>query len=99
MTLDYTVHGKVSITMLSYIADIITALDKADPKEKATKSIAAPNNIFVVNEYCKKMDHEKFKDFQNIVSKTLYATKRERPDTCTSITFLTTRVRAPNKYD
>jgi hypothetical protein len=31
--------------------------------------------------------------------KTLYATNRARPDTCTTIAFLTTRVRAPNKDD
>ena len=33
------------------------------------------------------------------MAKTLYATKRARPDTCTSIAFLTTRVRAPDKDD
>jgi hypothetical protein len=37
--------------------------------------------------------------FHNLVAKTLYATKRARPDTCTSIAFLTTRVRAPDKDD
>jgi hypothetical protein len=38
-------------------------------------------------------------DFHNLVAKTLYATKRARPDTFTSITFLTMRVRAPDKDD
>jgi hypothetical protein len=38
-------------------------------------------------------------EFHNLVVKTLYATKRARPDTCTAITFLTTRVRAPDKDD
>ena len=37
--------------------------------------------------------------FHNIVVKTLYTTKRSRPDTCTSLSFLTTRVRETNKYD
>ena len=95
MTLDYTVSGKVRITMLSYIAEIITAFDKAYPKGKGTKSSANPNNIFVINEDCKKLDQDKFMDFHKIVAKTLYATRRERPDTCTSTKFLTTRVRAP----
>ena len=36
-------------------------------------------------------------EFQNLVSNNLYATKRARPDTCTAIAFLKTRVRAPNK--
>jgi len=34
-----------------------------------------------------------------LVAKTLYATKRARPDTCTAIAFLTTRVRAPDEDD
>jgi hypothetical protein len=33
--------------------------------------------------------------YANLVAKTLFATKRARPDTCTSIAFLTTKVRAP----
>jgi hypothetical protein len=33
------------------------------------------------------------------VAKTFYATKRARPDTCTSISFLTTRVREPDTDD
>ena len=37
--------------------------------------------------------------FHNLVAKTLYATKRARPDTCTSVAFLTTRVREPNLED
>jgi hypothetical protein len=33
-------------------------------------------------------------EFQNLVVKTLFVTKRARPDTCTAIAFLTTIVRA-----
>jgi hypothetical protein len=32
-----------------------------------------------------------------MVAKTVYATKRARPDTCTAIAFLTTRVSEPDK--
>ena len=35
--------------------------------------------------------------FHNIVVKTLYTTKRSRPDNCTVVAFLTTIVREPNK--
>ena len=38
-------------------------------------------------------------DFQNLVAKTLYATKRAIPDTCTSIAYLTTRIQTPNDKD
>jgi hypothetical protein len=39
------------------------------------------------------MAQNKAVEFHNLVAKTLYATKRAMPDTCTAIAFLTTRVR------
>jgi hypothetical protein len=54
MTLDYTIHGQVNISMLDYINEIIDAFDKAEPKGGGTKSSAAPDNLFKVDE-----DHEK----------------------------------------
>ncbi len=38
-------------------------------------------------------------DFHTIIAKTLYVTKRARPDTCLLIAFLMTRVRAPDRDD
>ena len=99
MTLDYNVSGQVSITMFSSIEEILTTLDKAYLKGKGTKSSAEPDNIFVINEDCKKLDQEKSVEFQNLVTKTLYATKRERLDTRMAITFLKTRVRVTDKED
>jgi hypothetical protein len=46
----------------------------------------------MVNEDCIKVSPERVVQFHNLVAKTLYATKRARPDTCTAIAFLTTRV-------
>jgi hypothetical protein len=46
-----------------------------------------------------KLDKDKSTVFHNLVAKTLFATKRARPDTCTAIAFLTTRVRAPTTDD
>jgi hypothetical protein len=60
-------------------------------------TIAAPDSLFKVDESCVKLAQNKAVEFNNLVAKTLYATKRARPDTCTTIVFLTTRVREPNK--
>jgi hypothetical protein len=49
-----------------------------------------------VNEDCGKLLKAASADFHIIVAKTLYVTKRARPDTCLAIAFLKTRVRAPN---
>ena len=99
MSLDYTFCGQVRITMPGYIKDILTAFDKADTKGKSTKSSATTNKMFLVDKDCKRLDQVKVVDFQNLVAKTLYATKRAIPDTCTSIAYLTTRIQAPNDKD
>jgi hypothetical protein len=53
-----------------------------------------------VNEDCeKKLSETVSAVFYTIVAKTLYVTKRARPDTCLAIAFLTTRIRAPNTND
>jgi hypothetical protein len=85
--------------MIPYIDEILNAFDKADPTAKGVKQSAAPDNLFKIDEDCEKLMPARAVQFHNIVAKTLYATKRARPDTCTAIAFLTTRVRAPDKDD
>jgi hypothetical protein len=85
MTLDYTVRGQVKITMFDYIDEILTAFDKEEPKGRGTNTSAAPDSLFKVDESCAKLAKNKDVDFHNLVAKTLYATKRARPDTCTVI--------------
>ncbi len=99
MTLDYTVRGQVKITMFDYIDEIITAFEKVEPEGSGTKTTAAPDNLFKVDKDCVKLKPHKAQAFHNLVAKTLYATKRARPDTCTAIAFLTTRVREPDSDD
>jgi hypothetical protein len=60
---------------------------------------AAPDNLFVVNEGCKKLSNEAAATFHTIVAKALYITRRARPDIILAIAFLTTRVRCPNIDD
>jgi hypothetical protein len=99
MTLDYSTPGQVQVTMFDYVNEIIEAFDRVDPGGQGTKSSAAPVNLFTVDETCTKLDKAQGKVFHTIVAKTLYVTKRARPDTCTSVAFLTTRVREPDKHD
>jgi hypothetical protein len=97
MTLDYTVRGQVKITMSDYVDQILTSFNKAEPKGSGTKTSTAPDSLFKVDESCEKLKQNKDVEFHNLVAKTLYSIKRARPDTCTTIVFLTTRVQAPNK--
>ena len=45
------------------------------------------------------MSTDKSVQFHNLVAKTLYATKRARPDTCTAVAFSTTRLQEPDLDD
>jgi hypothetical protein len=99
MTLDYTIRGQVKITMFDYVNEILNAFDKSETKGGGTKTSAAPGSLFKVDESCEKLKQDKDVELHNLVAKTLYYTKRARPDTCTAITFLNMRVRAPNKDD
>jgi hypothetical protein len=98
MKLDFTLPGRVKITMFEFLEEVILAFEKADPNGGGTKTSAAPADLFKIDEDCTKLAPKRAKEFHNIVAKMLYATKRARPDTCTSIAFLTTRVREPD-YD
>jgi hypothetical protein len=83
MTLDYTVRGQVKITIFDYVDEILTAFDKPEPKGGGTKTSAAPDSIFKVDDNCEKLKQDKAVEFHNLVA--------------TVIAFLTTRVRAPDK--
>jgi hypothetical protein len=92
MTLDYSTPKQVKITMLNYIDEILAAFCAADTKGTGAevKSSAAPDNLFTLDPKCEKLDANKAQIFHHLVAKTLYATKRARPDTSTAIAFLTT---------
>jgi hypothetical protein len=96
MKLDYSSPGRIIISQFEYIQEVIDAFDKADPGCGGTKTSAAPITLFRIDEDCAKLNPAKAKAFHNVVAKTIYATKRSRPDTCTAVAYLTTRVRAPD---
>ena len=107
MSLDFTNKGQCIVTMNDYLAEIVVAYDSAIaehndgflPVTKQRYETPAPDNLFTVNEDCEKLPKEMAADFHTIVAKMLYVTKRARPDTCLSVAFLTTRVRAPDRDD
>jgi hypothetical protein len=99
MQLDFTVPGQVSVSMFDYVREILELFDKEAPNCTGTKTSAAPADLFRVTPDCAKLTVEHKEKFHSIVAKTLFATKRARPDMGTSISFLTTRVSEPDKDD
>jgi hypothetical protein len=93
MRLDFSVESQVKASMLDYIDGILTDWKKVASDAQGTKASAAPRDLFVVNEDCEKLEKKQAKGFHYFVAKTLLATKRVRPDTGTSISLLTTRLR------
>jgi len=63
ITLDYTVCGQVKISMFDYVNEILTAFDKAEPKVAGTKTSAAPEHLFKVDEDCEKFQQAKLWSF------------------------------------
>jgi hypothetical protein len=59
----------------------------------------APDNLFRVNEDCKKLSNEAAAAFHTIVAKALYVTKRARPNISLAIAFLTIKGSSPNIED
>jgi len=99
MQLDFTVPGQVKVSMFGYVQEILDVFDQAEPDGSGIKTSAAPSDLYKVDESCEKLAADKKEQFHSLVAKTLFATKRARPDTCTPISFLTTRVREPDLQD
>ena len=88
--------GQVKITMLDYIDEIVDIFDKSDLTGGGTNSSAAPAILFKVYEECKIINAKQAVEFHHLLSKIVFATKRDRLDACTAILFLTTRLREPD---
>ena len=99
MTIDFSVKGQCKISMFDYIEEILKAFEKVAPKETGTKSSAAPKDLFALDESCEKLPKDRAEHFHSLVAKVLFATKRARPDTGTAVSYLTTRVREPDRQD
>ncbi len=108
MSLDFSHKGQCQVTMHDYIDRILQTYNLAIKDHDAgyqivgkhcSKMSAAPDNLFVVNEDCKKLSNEAAAAFHTIVAKALYVTKRARPDIILAIAFLTMQVRSPNIAD
>jgi hypothetical protein len=91
MSLDFSHKGQCRVTMYDYLDGILEVFDEAmkkhgegyiTVKKRRCVKTAAPDNLFVVNEDCKKLSLEAAASFHTIVAKTLYVTKQARPDTC-----------------
>jgi hypothetical protein len=97
MTLDYSVKGKVKITMTDYVINMLKELP-AD-MEGVAATPASPHLFTVNTENPTLLDTEQSEMFHRNVAKLLFLCKRARPDIQTAISFLCTRVKKPDTDD
>ena len=96
MTFDYTFEGEVRINMCKYLSKVIE-----DFPEEITGVSATPaaDYLFKVREDGKKLNEEQADMFHHTVYQLLFAANRARRDIQTAVSFLTTRVQAPDEDD
>ena len=112
MKLDFSRRGTVEIFMYKYLDNIQKTFDEAVKslkesdgftlvarcKNKATAT-AAPTDLFEVNEECEKLDKKAAKACHTIVAMILFVSERVRPDASMAMSFLTKRVKSPDRDD
>jgi len=90
---------QVTINMCKYIQDVIDCFKEELPEEKI-KNVTTPaiNNLFKTRDSnVVKVSMQKASVFHSTVAKLLFVAKRARPDILLAISFLTTRVKEPDK--
>jgi hypothetical protein len=97
MRIDYSEPGKVKVTMVDYIDNMLSELPDDMEGESATP---AGSHLFTVNhENPISLDRKTAELFHHNVAKLLFLCKRARPDIQTAVAFLTTRVKGPDLDD
>ena len=95
MNFDFTIQGKVTITMSGYINDLLEQCNDFD----GIVNTPASKDLFTVNENSVLLTPIDRERFHSVTAKLLYLAKRVRPDLLTSVSFLTKRVNAPTNDD
>lgn len=95
MTFDYSIAGKVKITMSGYVKEILTTYESIT----GVATTPAGNNLFMVNDKSTLLLNVEKEYYHSLTAKLLYLGKRVRPDILTAISFLSKRVQAPTEQD
>ena len=95
MTLDYTTKGEVKVDIRKYVKKIIDEFPVNIEKYQAVTSLET-DNLFKVD-VSKTPNKNKLELFHTTVARGLFLFKRARPDIHSTISFLCTILKQPNK--
>ena len=96
MTIDYSVKGKVKISMIDYIKTMLADAPEDMGGESATP---AGNHLFQVDPNGEPLNEDAAILFHHFTARLLFLCKRARPDIQPPVSFLCTRVKGPDKDD
>lgn len=88
MVLDYSLPGKIVLTMFKYLEDIIVEA----PKDSKKDGFPVNNKLFKAYKGAKLLEPKRADIFHHIVARLSYANKRTESDITVAIAFLCTRV-------
>ena len=94
MLFDWSIDGRVSVSMSGYITDILSSL-----KVIGTRATPAKADLFDIDEASTPLSEDAMDSFRSRVAKILYLAKRVRPDILLAVNFLSTRVSVPTQQD
>jgi hypothetical protein len=96
MIFDFLDRDKVKINMTEYLSKVI-----ADFPEEIIGKVATPagDHLFKVRDDGRKLNEEQADAFRHTVYQLLFAANRARRDIQTAVSFLATRVQAPDEDD
>ena len=97
MTIDFSEDGKVMFKMEDYVQNMID--EAPEILMKGAMSTPAANHLFEVNPDAVKLGKVEAETYHHLVAKLLYLSKRSRPDVLLAVSFLCTRVQAPDEDD
>jgi hypothetical protein len=95
MIVDYTTPIKLKLKMQDYSQKMIEEFLEILNESKYTWN----ENLFMIDETAEKLSKKKAEIFHKFVAKGLFASKQARSDILPTITYLCTRVKAPNEND
>jgi hypothetical protein len=94
MTFDYSVPGKVSISMLGYERDMVDEWDTVGAKANTP----AQNDVFEKGE-SENLSANRAKLYHSFVMKVAYLAKRAKPELSVGTSYMMSQVTAPNEAD
>ena len=98
INIDYTNSSYVMITMIDFLEDILKEVEGRRDMQGSVPN-PAKENLFKVDEYSELLDEDEAEFFHRITAQLLFACKRARPDLQVAVSYLCTRVKAPNRSD